>query len=1041
MNCATCGSELRPNDRFCSNCGAPVHGALARTEDEAELKQVSVLFADIAGSTSLIESLDPEEAAALIGSVIRVMVKAVEQYGGTSLDELGDGILAVFGAPTSVEDHARRACEAGLEIPPGVTIATGGRAQVRVGIHAGETYVRAGRPTGLPLHVAARLQQMAEPGQIIITESTLRLAGAGLQAKPLGMREVRGVAEPLALFALEGVGPRRHDWEGRTAANRSPFVGREVEFAQLARAAARAKVGGGQIVAVVGEPGVGKTRLVHEFVQSLGDEFEVLETGASPYGGTTVYAPFLPLLANRLGVVASEATAADVARGVAGLGLSPDLAPALTSLFGSEDAAWRSLGPDLRRRRTREAIIEALAMPSGERPVVILVEDLHWSDSESQAVLDDLTTAIATRPILLLVTYRPEHTHRWAGLGHYREIWMEGLERDQAADLVASLVGNDPSVRSLERAILDRTGGVPLFIEETVGALAASGALEGTRGAYRSTTAGAGFDIPDTVQSVIAARIDRLDPVAKRTLQAAAVVGPEFSGDILSAMLGLPAGEIEEALGRLCDVDLINQKASDGSPEFRMKHALVRDAAYAGLPPSRRRELHRAALAALESSWRGGTDHLELLAQHAAAAGSWEAGARYARAAGERALDRVAYWEAVRLFELAIECLDELPKTDDNLRAAIEVRTRLRPAQSGAGSSFAAATQHLDQAEALARRLGDPAALLGVRTQQAYHLSVMGIREPAVQAGEEAIELATQIGERLGLAEARLALSQIYVFSGPPRLAVELLLPDVDFWTQEATFERHGQTGIRSVFALGHLATCFARLGQISEAMTRLDAASRIADAASRPFDLFYVSFVRGIVSSTIGEDEAAVINMRQALAVAYESDLRYMQDFSTPYLGLACAQDQLLAESHALLDHYSGGAGFGGLMEVTAALGRSLLARRQGAFGAAAEHADQAWTMARGQGYTLQQVQSLRSLALAHHGLGAQTRPLDWALAALESAIGHEMPTEQGRCHSALARIHSDRGDAAAAATHSEAARSIAAGLGLGSAMATDGL
>ncbi|MGQ0848442.1 MAG: AAA family ATPase [Actinomycetota bacterium] len=987
MRCPRCGAPTDVGDRFCSECGAPLQADDTIRSSASERKRVTILFADIVGSTSLIGAIDPEEAADLVTPAVEAMMGAVARYQGTVTDVLGDGIMAVFGAPLAYEDHAVRACLAALEIPALVSAVSNGRIEMRVGLNTGEAFIRDGKPLGLAVHVAARMQQLAGPGQILLTDSTRRLADGYVKVTPLGPRELRGVIEPIDVYVLEGA-TTTHRWDVRVGRPLATFVGREVEMAHLRRAAARAQAGAGQVAAVMAGPGMGKSRLVHELLNFLPPDTRILEAEASPYDETVAYAPFRDLIERWF-----EDPGADdrITEELATTAENPAVViPALRALLGFESKEWSELAPDVRRRRTRQAIVGLLLGAAGRGLVVLLVEDLHWADTETLAVLDDLLKSFRESSLLLVITYRPEFDDPWTGLPNHTRISLEGLEPDQAAALVDDLVGADQSVGELKASILARTGGVPLFVEETVRGLADTGVLQGEPGAYRTTTSELVIDMPETVDSVITARIDRLEPQTKRVLQTAAVLGIEFSRPILAQMLAEPEEALKEQLDELRRADFVYETRKLPIPEFRMKHALIRDAAYGSLPLRDRRMLHRAAVRALKEGVKGQPERLELLAQHAAAGAEWESGVRFARSAGEKALDRSAYREAARLFELAIECLDHLPETEENLRAGVEVRTQLRPAY-GARGSFWRAARHLEDAERLARRLPGHRALADVKTHQAYHFSMVGRRAESLAAAEEAIGLLAG-DDRLALAEARLANSQMYVFSGPPRAVIELLTPDVEYWVENARFDRHGQTGIRSVYALAHLGSAYAALGDFDRAASYTGRAYQIAAESQRPFDLTYALYCRGLVDHLRGESDAAITFLAEALREAIEHDIALHQAWVRPVLAEALANQGRTEEGAGIIEHYPAWEEHP-LFAAWAAIARAELALATGDQDRARADAAAALTLSERQGYVTQRVQALRLLAAAGAEDAAGWRDRAWAL-----ATQHELVVEQDR-------------------------------------------
>ena len=589
--CLACGFTNEPGDEFCGGCGARLGAPLSaqtkpmgpdaytprhlaekiltsRSVLEGERKQVTVLFADLKGSMELLADRDPEEARALLDPVLERMMEAVHHYEGTVNQVMGDGIMALFGAPVAHEDHAVRACYAAVRMQRRVTLyadeiqrAGGTPVQIRVGIHSGEVVVRAigsdlhmdYTAVGQTTHLAARMEQMAKPGSTLVTGDTLQLAEGYVRTRPLGAVPVKGIEAPAPVYELTGVVPARSRLQATAARGLTRFVGREPELRQLAQALERAAAGHGQAAAVVGEAGLGKSRLAWEFTRSHRTHgWLVLETSAVSYGTATPYLPVIDLMKAYFGIQERDDLRA-IRERVAGklLTLDRSLEPLLSPLLALldvpvDDAAWDALDRPQRRQRTLEAVKQLLLRESQVQPVLVLFEDLHWIDSETQAVLDGLVESLPTARLLLLVNYRPEYAHTWGRKTYYLQLRIDPLPPDSAEDLLDALLGEDRTLESLKKRLIERTEGNPFFLEESVRALVETQVLVGERGACRMVKAPDAWQIPATAQAILAARIDRLPPEDKRLLQAASVVGK----DVPFALLEVIAGVSDEVLRR-----------------------------------------------------------------------------------------------------------------------------------------------------------------------------------------------------------------------------------------------------------------------------------------------------------------------------------------------------------------------------------------------------------------------------------------------------------------------------------------------------------
>ena len=534
----------------------------SRSALEGERKQVTVLFADIKDSTELIKDLDPEAAQQLLDPALHTMMDAVHRFEGTVNQVLGDGIMALFGAPLAHEDHALRACYAALtmqtamrEYTETVRRAHGIEMRIRVGLNSGEVVVRAigndlhmdYSAVGQTTHLAARMEQLATPGTIRLTAATLRLVEGLVRVQALGPIPVRGMTEPVEVFELVGASALRRRLQAAAARGLTRFVGREAELAALRQALDQAGAGHGQVVAVVGEAGVGKSRLVYEGVHAHHTQgWRVLESASVSYGKATPYFPVVDLLKRYVHVEDADEPRTVRAK-VTGQVLTLDetlqeTIPALLWLLDvlPDDSPFRTLEPPQRRQRTLEALKRVLLRESQVQPLLLVFEDLHWIDAETQALLDSLIESLPTARLLLLVNYRPEYQHGWGSKTYYTQLRLDPLPPASAEAVLDALLGPDPSLAPLKRLLIERTEGNPFFLEESVRTLVETGVLVGEPGAYRLAQSLPTIQVPATVQAVLAARIDRLPPETKQLLQTAAVIGTEVPLPVLQAVAALP---------------------------------------------------------------------------------------------------------------------------------------------------------------------------------------------------------------------------------------------------------------------------------------------------------------------------------------------------------------------------------------------------------------------------------------------------------------------------------------------------------------------
>jgi class 3 adenylate cyclase/tetratricopeptide (TPR) repeat protein len=798
-----------------------------RSALEGERKQVTVLFADLKGSMELLADRDPEEARQVLDPVLERMMAAVHRYEGTVNQIMGDGIMALFGAPIAHEDHAVRACYAALAMQDTIrrysdeVRRTHGLAvHFRIGLNAGEVVVRAisndlhmdYSAIGQTTHLAARLEQLATPGSILLTAATLRLVEGLVQVNALGLVPVKGLTASVEVFELVGASPARTRLQAAGARGLTRFVGRDFELAILQQALVRAETGHGQIVALVGEPGVGKSRLVYELVHApYTQHWRVLESAAVSYGTATPYFLVIELLKHYAQVEERDDPRTSRAK-LRGRVLTldetlQDTLPALLSLLEAlpEESPFRQLDPPQRRQRTLAALKRVLLRESQGQPLLLVCEDLHWIDSETQVLLDSLVDSLPTAQLLLLVTYRPEYQHGWGGKTFYTQLRLDPLPPASADEFLYVLLGNDPSLGPLRQLLIERTEGNPFFLEESVRTLVETGMLVGTPGAYRLVQTIPRIQVPATVQAVLAARIDCLQPEEKRLLQTAAVIGIEVPFALLQAIADVPEAALHRGLTHLQAAEFLYETCLFPEPEYTFKHALTHEVAYRSLLRERRRVLHARLVEALEAlasdrvaeqasgakglpAGRQVPDQVERLAHHALWGEVWAKAVTYCQQAGARAFDRAACREAVVSFEQALQALAHLPEDSDTRVRAIELRLALGTALSQLGEHRRRLAL-LGEAEALARAVDDRARLARVLGQMAQGLMVTGDPDGAMAAGQQALALAKELGMRPLQTHCHRGLGMLYTKIGQWEQARTALATAIEMYkSMEMTF-------------------------------------------------------------------------------------------------------------------------------------------------------------------------------------------------------------------------------------------------------------
>jgi class 3 adenylate cyclase/tetratricopeptide (TPR) repeat protein len=732
--------------------------------DDGERKQVTVLFADVSGSMDLAEQQDPEEWRKIMQRFFSILADAVARFDGTVDKFTGDGIMAIFGAPVAHEDHARRACYAALQMlddvseyaaelrrGPGLNFST------RIGINSGEVVAGAISPgaagdytaIGHTVGLAQRMEALAEPGKAYLTEDAAALATGFLELEDLGEFEIKGASQPVRVFELAGVGAARSRLDLARERGFSRFVGRTSELTNLEAALERAQAGDGGAVGLVADAGVGKSRLSHEFVQRCREQnVEVFEAQAQAHGQAIPFMPVLQMLRSFFGIGESEPEqlAREKIAGRALLldsGFGDDL-PLMFDFLGVPDAdrPVPQMSAEARQRALGGIVCRLVNAPSRRKTLVLVLEDLHWVDEASNAMLGGLIESIAGTNTLAVVNYRPEYEPPWASSSHYREISLAPLERADTAELLADLAGDHPSLDGIDEPVHERTQGNPFFIEEIVRELAESGQLEGERGAYQLVAPIEEAGVPVTVQAILAARIDRLDAASKQLLQVASVVGKEVSAQALGMTAGLGQEEINRALCDLIEAGFLYEAELYPQRVLAFRHPLTREVAYGTQLAERRRETHAAAARATIALEGGRHEELAgLIGHHLAEGGETLEAARW--------FARAAHWaghsqprDALRLWQRVTELTTELDENEETVALALLSRMLQLEYAWRLGMDPAEADALAAEAVAIAERHGDASSMALLKLLIGARPGVAERSSEWVGAATEAIELA-----------------------------------------------------------------------------------------------------------------------------------------------------------------------------------------------------------------------------------------------------------------------------------------------------------
>ncbi len=839
LACPSCGAENRAGAKFCNECATPLSQQLqppvqrstfnvqrdghltpdppppvsytpkhlaerilaeqaaleARGAPNGERKTITALFADIKGSTALIEDLDPEEARAIIDPALKIMMDAVHRYEGYVAQALGDGIFALFGAPIAHEDHVHRALYAALLMQEEsrkqaeqLRREKGVNVQIRIGVNTGEVVPRSIRkddlhtdyvPVGHSTNIASRMESLATPGSIVISDATYKLTAGYFEHKALGAAQVKGVSEPLQIYEVLGVGPLRTRLQVAARRGLARFVGRQSEMDALLKALEQAKLGHGQIAGVMGEPGVGKSRLFHEFKLLYQHGCLVLETFSVSHGKAYPYLPLIDLLKNYFQLTAQddESKRREKLTGkvlTLDRGLE-DTLPYLFHLLGiaEPDSPLLQMDPQIRRKRTLEAIKRILIRESLKQPLILVFEDLHWLDNETQAFLSLLSESVASARMLLLVNYRPEYRHEWGSKTYYTQLRLDPLGRAEAEEMLTALLAEKFPPRpagarsiedflSLKTFILDKTEGNPFFMEEIVQELVERGASSLTD-----------LHIPPTVQTVLTSRIDRLPLEEKDLLQTLAVIGKEFPFSLLKQVVGHSEDILQQQLSHLREAEFIYEQPAFPEPNYVFKHALTQEVAYNSMLIERRKVLHERAAQAIESLFHSRLDdQYSELASHYSRSGNTQKAVDYLQLAGQQAVQRSANAEAITHLTAALELLKSLPETPERDRQELTLQLALgTPLVFTKGFSSPEVHATYARARELCQKVGEVRqifpTLYGLRTVH----QVGGEFPVARELGEQLLSLAQQEQDASLLVEAHWALGYTLCHLGELREA------------------------------------------------------------------------------------------------------------------------------------------------------------------------------------------------------------------------------------------------------------------------------
>lgn len=907
--CPNCGAARDASHRFCPNCGA-------RLDAQRELKQVTVLLADLCGSTEQVTRTDAEGGQAYLDQALRLMSEAVNAYGGTQIQWRGDELLALFGAPVAQEDHALRACLAAIAMTEAMKAQSSPEVPmaVRIGIDSGEVIAGPGsghlatsyRVDGAPVHLASRLEKLAPPASAYISGNTLQLVRGQVESREVGLRNLRGFDSPVDIHEL--VGGLQDSAAGPLARRRflGPLVGRGQALHELTQLADDVRNTGLRAVGVRGDAGIGKSRLLAELSERLAQQgFATVSVAARSYASQAPYSLVGDIVRALQNVVGDpEALLTPAGEGDA----QPEEhhAAALADLLGGEPGeAWRALTPNQRREHLANTFVRLVRNCVRGAPAMLLVEDVFLADQSSVRLLESLPRRIQEQPLLILMSYRPDFTHRWADAPWFVEHRVGPLAPHDLSSLADDLLGSDESLAETRAALLERADGNPLFLEQMVITLVDAGSVLGTPGAYRRASTEVPLRVPASIQTIIGARVDRLPEGAKASLEAAAIVGEPIDADMVAAVCGVTKADAERHLRHAISGGLV--AGTGEAPGYSFRHGLVQESVLAGLTRMRRRQLHQAAFEAYRSrigEHARSHAHAAVLAHHAFHGEQWQAAAEYALRAMARSIERSENKDALRVFELGLDAARRIETESAMLPSELALRVEALGAQMALGE-FDAIVSNLERAESITLTLGDTRRQAAVSLQLAVTLWACGSYQQGLSVATQAGKAAEAAGSRslhMAAMQARMMLHHgqgRYVEATEDARAVEREF-EVELQARRLF---PGWAVMASTNLHAFIADIMTLRGDLTAAQAACDAGYAELEEQDHPFSRVLLDFSKGELLLAQKRPAEAAQLLQAALELCRVHEVSNMYPAILAHLGGALALSGKPREALALLE------------------------------------------------------------------------------------------------------------------------------------------
>ncbi len=869
----------------------------SRSSIEGERKLVTVMFADVAGSTAMFGNLDPEEVHQIMDGCFKILMDEIHKYEGTINQFTGDGVMALFGAPVAHEDHAQRASHAALSIQKsmgeyGERVAKdyGIEFKMRIGLNSGPVIVGAigddlrmdYTAVGDTTNLASRMEGLAQPGTALLSMNTQHLVKDYFDLKSLGKLEVKGKGELQEAFELVKAGGAATRLEAAVARGLTKFVGRKNSMAALMGAYEKVKNGTGQVVGIVGEAGVGKSRLLFEFRNRLSQgKFGYLEGRCIHFGGAMPYLPILDILRSYFEIGEGEREVVigkRVKERIIGLdeklrGTLPPIQDLLS--LRVKDEAYLKLEPKQRKEKVFEALRDLIFRGSQEQPLILAIEDLHWIDKTSEEFLDYLIGWLATVKVMLILVHRPEYTPQWGSKSYFSRIGLDQLTLKSSAELVKAILEGGETAPELSNLILNRAAGNPLFMEDLTHSLLENGSIQMKDQQYVLARIPADLHVPDTIQGIIAARIDRLEENLKRIMQVASVIGREFAFRILQAIIGMRE-DLKSQLLNLQGLEFIYEKSLFPELEYIFKHALTQEVAYNSLLSNRRKEIHKRIGGAIEELYAETLEEFyEVLAYHYSRGEELEKACHYLKLSGNKAARSHALWEAYAFYKEAVELLQRLPETGENKEELFKVIRSMRVPLTLLGfpeGSF----KFFQQGETLAKELGNARNLAAIYSGIASYYSHAGNHLTALRYTEEGFEEARKAQDIELVMPLGQALSNTYSVTGQFEKIV-LKMPEVINVVEKTERKSDFFAIVLNPYSYicGHCGLAWGYLGRFDKGKAYLEKALRNATQVDDSATLGITQLDYGVFFYAKGDFKAAEDHLEKSVALSEEAKFR----------------------------------------------------------------------------------------------------------------------------------------------------------------------